>query len=1007
MGCGTSSRATSDGSSTLRHNTSYKQYINEKCPHIRLDSISSKRTIPVDGSTYEYDLSYVYVSQRGYYPNALSKANQDSYTVCERFGDDNCHLFGVFDGHGEFGDFCSHFAADQVPQHLENELNHNGGVSAFDGDKMESVYTSAFVKANKAMHKAAFDDSLSGTTGVTIFVKGDKLYVANVGDSRAIIARQNDDGKLRSHPLSVDQTPFRKDERERLKKQGARIMTLDQIEGNEEMHENWGTELGEEIDEVGDPPRVWDHTLERPGCAFTRSLGDNVAEQCGVFAEPELLVWNLNPKDKFAIIASDGVFEFLTSQSVVDAISKFPNILDAAKHVVSEAYRLWLTYDDRTDDITIIVICFEGMVKKEGVSETPHMQSTKSSMPLLDVESKPVRKAMSKAKRKVISEAWGDDKVAVDFDFDAHATEKTPEQMNRLSQMTAANFMFQSLSTQQRTQIFRVMTLRDVKKGEVIISEGDKGDEMYIIDSGEFEVLKKDKKDVDQVVFTYTTSGAAFGELSLMYGKPRAASVRAKTNGVIWSIGRLAFRAVLMTRRTVNLLKTLRSLPVFRGLSVPKLQRLSECCTEETFNHKELIASHSNPPPVNDTWILIVCLEGGLSCHLKTKKKKVRTVGMSVGAIELERTIDDVYADGSTKIARIPESIFLEILGGAKSDEILRMSHSPRLTRQTSIFSTPDKVKLEHVHSPDDYELVAPIIQISDYAYVGNFRGKLDKRTHSIKVIAKQKAKMSHMDQNLLNERIFLAAMQGNTEFIPRVVATFQDDKIVHLVYDDSFECDLAHAMVLGIPDEEKLLYCASLYSATRALHDNGLIHRFLNPSGVFMSASRRLPVLADLRYAKKMDGSKAFTICGDPLYFAPEMVGQAGYDYSADLWSLGILFYELYEGSTPFGTPDTEETALFKAITSYQTGNLNFTENTPMLARELISSLLNSDAKKRIGYTDSGEVFKHKFFGDIDWTNINSLRDGSLPEEILVDRSSLFSHDDLEPFRSPIFDQY
>ena len=134
MGCGTSSRATSDGSSTLRHNTSYKQYINEKCPHIRLDSISSKRTIPVDGSTYEYDLSYVYVSQRGYYPNgnihiclwlcfvtycwiALSKANQDSYTVCERFGDDNCHLFGVFDGHGEFGDFCSHFAADQVCIH--------------------------------------------------------------------------------------------------------------------------------------------------------------------------------------------------------------------------------------------------------------------------------------------------------------------------------------------------------------------------------------------------------------------------------------------------------------------------------------------------------------------------------------------------------------------------------------------------------------------------------------------------------------------------------------------------------------------------------------------------------------------------------------------------------------------------------------------------------------------------------------------------------------------------
>jgi serine/threonine protein phosphatase PrpC len=256
---------------------------------------------------------------------------------------------------------------------------------------MEDIYSNAFIKTNKAMHKANFDDSLSGTTAITIFVKGDTLYVANVGDSRAIIARENDDGKLRSHPLSIDQTPFRKDERERLKKrvrvflllplllppllphsyslshQGARIMTLDQIEGNEEIHENWGTELGEEIDEVGDPPRVWDHTLERPGCAFTRSVGDNVAEQCGVYAEPEILVWKINSNDKFAVIASDGVFEFLTSQSVVDAIAKFANPLDAAKHVVSEAYRLWLTYDDRTDDITIIIILFENMVERNDI----------------------------------------------------------------------------------------------------------------------------------------------------------------------------------------------------------------------------------------------------------------------------------------------------------------------------------------------------------------------------------------------------------------------------------------------------------------------------------------------------------------------------------------------------------------------------------------------------------------------------------------------------------------
>jgi CRP-like cAMP-binding protein len=469
--------------------------------------------------------------------------------------------------------------------------------------------------------------------------------------------------------------------------------------------------------------------------------------------------------------------------------------------------------------------------------------------------------------------------------------------MQRVSEMTKANFMFQSLSAQQKEQIFQVMSLRRVKAGDMIIREGDEGDEMYIIDSGTFEVLKRDENAINQCVFTYTTEGAAFGELSLMYGKPRAASVRAKTDGTLWSIGRLAFRAVLMKRRTVNLLKSLRLLHIFKGLSVPKLQRLAESCTEETFNNREQVVS-SKSVQGTSRWILMVVLEGALVLEMKdkTRKNKTRAEGASLGVVELERNVGEVYAHGKTKIARIPESIFLDIMGGTKSQEIIDMAKSPRLVRQASIFSTPDKIKLEQGHSPADYSLEAHVIVQGEYAYVGNFRGKLDRRVNSIKVISKKKASDHHIDQNLLNERVFLAAMQGTSEFIPRVVATFQNDQIVHLVYDDVIECDLAHALSEGITTSDKLVYCAALYSGLQALHEHGLMHRFLNPSGVYVSATKRLPILADLRYAKKMDGSKAFTICGDPLFFPPEMVGQAGYDYSADLWSLGVLAYEIFE---------------------------------------------------------------------------------------------------------------
>ena len=50
----------------------------------------------------------------------------------------------------------------------------------------------------------------------------------------------------------------------------------------------------------------------------------------------------LTPRDKFVVIASDGVFEFLPSQAVVEMVSKFNDPLEAAVHVASESYRLWL-----------------------------------------------------------------------------------------------------------------------------------------------------------------------------------------------------------------------------------------------------------------------------------------------------------------------------------------------------------------------------------------------------------------------------------------------------------------------------------------------------------------------------------------------------------------------------------------------------------------------------------------------------------------------------------------
>ena len=183
---------------------------------------------------------------------------------------------------------------------------------------------------------------------------------------------------------------IRKDECARVRRAGARVLTLDQMEGLKPPNVDcWGTEE----DDDGDPPRLWVPNGMFPGTAFTRSIGDAVAERIGVIAEPEVEVVTLTASSRFAVVASDGVFEFLSSQAVVDMIAPFKDPLEAALAVVQESYRLWLQYETRTDDITIIVIQFVGLA--EALDKQTALEAAQAEAEAPMVAPKPMTAPMS------------------------------------------------------------------------------------------------------------------------------------------------------------------------------------------------------------------------------------------------------------------------------------------------------------------------------------------------------------------------------------------------------------------------------------------------------------------------------------------------------------------------------------------------------------------------------------------------------------------------------------
>jgi serine/threonine protein phosphatase PrpC/serine/threonine protein kinase len=989
----------------------FTRCMNPRNSLINLDESAGRSDIKIEGKSYEYDMSYCYVSQKGYYPNALGKANQDSYLVLENLMDDsNAHLFGVFDGHGETGDYCSYYAAESFSMCLAKELRAAGGTKAMDSNNMNKIYTQAFLKSNKSLKTSSIDDSLSGTTAISVFLKGDKLYVGNVGDSRAIIASVDDKGKLKYSPLSSDQTPFRKDERERLKLRGAQIFTIDQIDGHEPIHENWGNDLGETGDEIDDaacdPPRVWDKTLEKPGCAFTRSIGDSVAETIGVFAEPEILTWDMQPHDKFAVVASDGVFEFLPNQTVVDMIAEYNgDYLEAAKHVVSEAYRLWLENDERTDDITIIIVDFKNIRAKDGV--VVKTLSPRNVIPAAKEQAKPVRKVMNKQRRKDISENF-DTTDDIEFDFAANATTKTKEEVDRVAQMVKSNFMFQHLPASQREQLFTVMKLRSVVANEMIIIEGDNGDEMYIIDEGEFNVLKNNAEGISNLVFTYTTLGAAFGELSLMYGKPRAASIQAKTDGKLWVLGRQAFRAVLMKKSPVGLLNLYRCIPILKNVSVPKLHRLAQKCNVEEYKNEDVISKHD--PASTDTeadnaaatttatstdgidrdWIVGVVVSGSVSVATiesddvtKSPRAHSREEGSYIVRSEIGQSISTITAEGRTKIAFITKKNFLELIGKEALDALEQSSLVPKhrgkaTRRKYSFLSNPENISCPRSNSTrKDINIDMAMQLVGDFGYIATLNSKDENiGTYSGKIIFKKKAEKSRNDARLLLERQILTGLAGKCPSIASIYSTFQDERIAIFNYSEVYLCDLGLAIYQNaISDENKTYYSACLCSALFALHEIGVMHRFINPGSIYIN-SNGLPKIAELRYAKKFDGQKAYTICGDPLYFAPELVKQQGYDYGVDLWALGCVIFELYEGMAIMGTADTEETQLFKKINSFEPDQLEFSRYSHKKVRSVITNLMDPEVSRRCGYRTHDDLKSKKMFSKIDWDMIGTNAD-------------------------------
>ena len=112
---------------------------------------------------------------------------------------------------------------------------------------------------------------------------------------------------------------------------------------------------------IDGPYRVWIKGERYPGIAMSRSIGDLVASTVGVIPEPEFIEMTVNSELKYILIASDGVWEFISNEDAAMLTSKAYEDNNPSKMcslLVKEATKFWEEEDEVIDDITVVTALF-------------------------------------------------------------------------------------------------------------------------------------------------------------------------------------------------------------------------------------------------------------------------------------------------------------------------------------------------------------------------------------------------------------------------------------------------------------------------------------------------------------------------------------------------------------------------------------------------------------------------------------------------------------------------
>lgn len=209
--------------------------------------------------------------------------------------------------------------------------------------------------------------------------------------------------------------------------------------------------------------------------------------------------------------------------------------------------------------------------------------------------------------------------------------------------------------------------------------------------------------------------------------------------------------------------------------------------------------------------------------------------------------------------------------------------------------------------------------------------GKSDKDIQNLRQEIEILRKLKH--ENIIE---MLDSFESPQEFC--VVTEFAQGELFEILEDDKF-----------LPEKEVQAIAKQLVRALHYLHSNRIIHRDMKPQNILIGAGSVVK-LCDFGFARAMSTNTVVlrSIKGTPLYMAPELVREQPYNHSADLWSLGVILYELFVGQPPFYT-----NSVYALIRHIIKDPVKYPDDMSTNFKSFLKGLLNKVPQNRLTWPD------------------------------------------------------